>query len=269
MAIFELHKLRELGALPALADLPVGPWAWARPAIPSFDAGDGAALVGPHEPVWRVGLARDGAANRAALAGGEHSVARTHTMLDEVPHRFERALAGFARKDRSRTPAPAASPESDLLAALVAPGGPGAEPPDAGALAASTIAIGAAPEEPGQIERALDHIADLTRGRTRIETHVGGALVAQSVMTLSGDTELLAARRLSAEGARLHARSVIVAVRTRHAWARILTLVLRSCARLLVFGLPSGAATALPLAWRFVRGVLREARALKAAGAAT
>jgi len=251
------------GALaPALLDLPVGPWTRAPAAIPSFDAGGGA----PHESVWRVDLAGDDAANRAALAGGEHSVARTHAALDDVPWRLDQTLAELARAGRGRTPAPVPSPESDLIAALVRPEALHAEAQ--AARAASTIALGAAAVEPGRLERALDHIADLTRGRARIETHVGGALVAHSVMALSGDTELWIAPRLSSAGARLHARSVAVAVRTRHAWARILTLVLRGCGRILVLGLPAGAMTALPLVWRFVRGVLREARALRAAGAA-
>jgi hypothetical protein len=84
-------------------------------------------------------------------------------------------------------------------------------------------------------------------------------------MSLSGHTEVCIAPRLSVAGARLHARSVAVATRTRHAWARILTLVVRSCARLAVLGLPAAGLAALPVVWRFVRDLLRAARELGAA----
>src|SRR5213078_81485 len=115
------------------------------------------------------------------------------------------------------------------------------------------------PGEPGWLGGALDRIADLARGRARIETRVDGALVAHSLMTLSGDTQVWAVPRLSLAGAQLHARSVAIAVRTRHAWARILTLVVRGGARIAALGLPAAAIAALPVAWRIVRDALREA----------
>jgi hypothetical protein len=70
---------------------------------------------------------------------------------------------------------------------------------------------------------------------------------------------------LSLAAGRLHARSVAVAARTRHAWARVLTLVVSSGGRLLALGLPAGGVSALPLVWRFLRDVLREVRARTAA----
>jgi hypothetical protein len=234
VAIFELG-----GALaPAIPDLAIGPWRSAPPEIAAFDAG-----ADPLESRWRVDLARDDAASRAEFAAGERSVAQTHAVLDEVPRRLDRAL------DR----------EADLLAAL-AHAAPRRTPADV---------PGAAPHEPHRLEHTLEHtlgcIADLARGRARIETHVGGTLVAHSIMTLSGDTELWATPRLSLADARLHARSVAVAVRTRHAWARILTLVLSGCGRILTLGLPAAGISALPLVWRFVRDLLREVRPLDAA----
>jgi hypothetical protein len=54
-------------------------------------------------------------------------------------------------------------------------------------------------------------------------------------------------------------------VRTRHAWARILTLTVRGAGRLAVVGLPGGVLSAVPLVWRFVRDVLRELRRRDAA----
>ena len=54
-------------------------------------------------------------------------------------------------------------------------------------------------------------------------------------------------------------------MRTRHAWARILTLTVRGASRLAVLGLPGGALSAVPVVWRFVRDVLRELRQRNAA----
>jgi hypothetical protein len=284
VAVFELS-----GALaPAIPELAVGPWRSA-PGLVAFDA------AGPPESVWRVDLARDPAASRAALAGAERSVASTHAALDDLPLRFDRALAALdaARPDPARNVhggpalsrvaaspidprlvmAPELSPaEARLVAALVSSEAASAQrsrPPGA-SLASSPesppawTASPAGPDAPPELDRpgwldALDRIADLVRGRARIETRIEGALVARSVMTLSGDTDVWTAPRLSLAGAQLHARSVAVAVRTRHAWARILTLVVRSGSQILALGLPAAAMAALPLVWRFVRDVLREA----------
>ncbi len=217
----------------AIPELVVGPWRHA-PGLVAFDAG-----ADRSTSLWRVGLARDDAASQRALAGGERSVAETHTLLDDLPDRLDRAIAALTGG--------AAPLALDQLAWST---GPAAAP---------------AEHDPGRLAQLLDRVADLARGRARIETRVEGALVAQSITTLSGDTELWTAPRLSLSGARLHARSVAVAVRTRHAWARILTLTVRGAGRLALLGLPGGVVSAVPLVWRFVRDVLRELRGRDAA----
>jgi hypothetical protein len=198
---------------PELWELAVGPWAYA-PALVAFDApADRPAAL------WRVELARDDAASRAALAAGERSIAHAHAALDDAPRRLAQALAAVRLPD-----------------VCVIPG------------------------EPGRIERALQHAGDLACGRARVETRVAGALVARTLTSLSSDTELWIGPGLTPAGGALHARSVAVAARTRHAWARVLTLVVTFVRRLAVLGI-SGGAAALPMAWRFLRDVLREARA--------
>lgn len=282
MAVFELG-----GALAAaIPELMVGPWTRTAPRIAAFDA-----QTDPLESRWRIDLARDDAASRAEFAAGERSVARTHAVLDDVPRRLDRALGRAvtelaelgelaasaeaarparpdpARGDRRRAAAPELAPvEADLVAAL-AHADPHRPPIGLPGLLGSSL------DEPGRLEQTLEHtleqtlvrVADLARGRARIETHASGALVAHSIMTLSGDTELWTVPRLSLADARLHARSVAVAVRTRHAWARILTLVIAGCGRILTLGLPAAGVSALPLVWRFVRDLLREVRGLNAA----
>jgi len=261
----------------SLPDLAVGPWRYTPAGLVAFDAG------GPAIPRWRVDLVRDDAASHRALAGGERSVAEAHALLDDVPRRLADALdralsegslaAGPPTRgsptgrlaspaDLGAPLAPVRAAEARLIAALT--GGTAPLELDQLAWSAEPSAAPAEPE-PGQLAQLLDRVADLARGRSQIETHVEGALVAQSITTLTGDTELWIAPRLSLTGARLHARSVAVAVRTRHTWARILTLTVRGAGRLALLGLPGGALSAVPLVWRFVRDVLRELRRRDAA----
>lgn len=208
-----------------------------------------------------------GAANRPAPL--ETDASRLIAQRARGEHRLSHAsgvdasrlAARGAGVDRAPPQLPAA--ESNLQAALAGAdlppllewpswsiAGPGSDP----------AAASPAAEDPGRLAQALERIVDLARGRARIETRLEGALVAHSITTLSGDTELWIAPRLSPSSARLHARSVAAAVRTRHAWARILTLVVRGCGRLIALGLPAGGLAALPIVWRFVRDVLREIR---------
>lgn len=265
---FQLDDLAsDLAAV--LPELAVGPWRCGPAGLVAFAVGE------LPVPRWRVALGGDPDANRRALAGGERSVADTHARLDDVPGRLDRAidhaLAGAAPAPRTAGAHPAEpevafatrtaehSADARLIAALIRDGA--ALGPDLLAWSADLApAALAASAEPGRLAQLLERVADFARGRSRIETHVEGALVAHSVTTLSGDTELWIAPRLSLTGARLHARSVAVAVRTRHAWARILTLVVRGASRLAALGLPAGAVSALPVVWRFVRDVLRELR---------
>jgi hypothetical protein len=254
----------------ALPELVVGPWRCAPAGLVAFDAG-----ADRSASLWRVGLGRDDAANHRALAGGERSVTETHALLDAVPRRLadalDRALAAPSRGSGPHAPieldqlawsierAQERVAETRLIAALTG----GIASLELDQLAWSTepaTAAGCAEHDPGRLAQLLDRVADLVRGRARIETCVEGALVAQSVTTLSGDTELWIAPRLSLAGARLHARSVAVAVRSRHAWARILTLTVRGAGRFALLGLPGGVLSAVPLVWRFVRDVLRELR---------
>jgi hypothetical protein len=224
-----------VSALPALREVPelmiVGPWTPAPPGLVAFDAA--AALAEP-ESLWRVELARDAHARRSALDGGERSVVRGHALLDGLPERLDRAIAELAQ-------ARDGSPRAISAVAL--------SPPDDGSA--------------NGLERTLHGIADLVRGRARIETAIEGAMVARSIVRLSGGTELWVAPGLAAPDADAHARSVAVALRTRHCWARIVALIVRSVRRLALLGLPTGPAS-LWIVWCVVRDALRELRTLTA-----
>jgi hypothetical protein len=212
----------------------------------------------PESPTWgQLASSTDpGAALIAESTTGSHPGAARTRESTAAPTRGRLA----SPLDPGAPLAPVRAAEARLIAALTG----GAAPLELARLAWSAEPAPAEPE-PGRLGQLLDRVADLARGRSRIETRVEGALVAQSITTLTGDTELWIAPRLSPAGARLHARSVAVAVRTRHAWARILTLTVRGAGRLAMLGLPGGAISAVPLVWRFVRDVLRELRQRNAA----
>lgn len=224
MAVFELG-----GALAhALPDLVLGPWTRADLGLVAFDA-----RSDHPESLWRVDLAHDDAASRDVLADGERSVARTHAALEHAPRRLDQTLAELVRAART------AQGSGDRG---------GTEPPgDVTRLEA---------DRPGELEQALRRIADLVCGRARIETRVNAALAACSITSLSGDTELWTAPSLSRASATLHTRSVAVALRTRHAWARILALIVSYGGRFAALNLHAGV-TVLPLVWGLVRDVLR------------
>jgi hypothetical protein len=231
MAVFELG-----GALAqALPDLGLGPWTRTAPGLMAFDA-----RSDQPESLWRVDLAHDGAASRDALADGERSIARTHAALEHAPRRLDQTLGELVRAART--------------AQVSGDRGPTERLGDVPRLEADT---------PGELAQALSRIADLVRGRVRIETRVDAALAACSITTLSGDTELWTAPSLSPASVALHTRSVAVALRTRHAWARTLALIVAYGGRFAALNLHAGV-TALPLVWRLVRDVLREVRQLDA-----
>jgi len=230
MAVFELG-----GALgQSLPDLELGPWARAAPGLVAFDA-----RSDQPESLWRVDLTDD-VASQDALADGERSIARTRAALEHAPRRLDQSLADFARAARTQAPG------------------------DRGRTARRSDAPRLEADAPGALEQALPRIADLVRGRARIETRVDAALAACSITTLSGDTNLWIAPSLSLAGAALHARSVAVALNTRHAWARMLALVVAYAGR---FAALHAGVAVLPLVWGLVRDVLREVRRLDAARA--
>jgi len=220
----------------------------------------------------RLEAAVQRAVELAASADRRPTTDHRHPTADHRPptadHRHPPAVAtasadaayGLALSDErgGRPPSPARAAEARLIAALV--GEPLAPPRDAWIAWSGSPDAAPADDDPGRLAQLLERIVEFARGRARIETHLDGALVAHSLTTLSGDTELWVAPRLSIAGARLHARSVSIAVRTRHAWARILTLIVRGTSRLLALGLPTAGLAALPLVWSFVRDVLREIR---------
>lgn len=85
------------------------------------------------------------------------------------------------------------------------------------------------------------HLLRLVLHHAWVETHLQGVPCARSIMSLSGQTWTVTARKLPPDIARLHARSVCLAVQTRDAWLRLLCAVLAGSAHLMAAGLGSAA----------------------------
>jgi hypothetical protein len=266
VAAFEL-----VGALAeALPVLAVGPWRPARqPELMAFAAGE----AGDDGSLWRVAL--DAGETDAALANGERSVRRVHAALDGAPALAASAgeLAGvpaFAASAGELAGVPASAASAGELAGVPAFAASARELADVPAFAASARELVGAPAFPagdgdadaGMMERLgrmLERMADGLRGRARIETWIAGVLVARSVASLGGDAELCVVPAIAPEAARLHARSVAVAVASRDAWAKTLALVIRYASQLAALG-PHAGVRALPIAWRLVCNVLHASR---------
>jgi hypothetical protein len=136
-------------------------------------------------PTWgRLDPATDlGAAlTSERTAGGTQPPARTHESI---------AAPTWGRLDApadlGAPLAPMRAAEARLIAALTG----GTAPLELDQLAWSAEPSAAPAEhDPGRLGTLLERVADLARGRSRIETRVEGALVARSTTTLTGDTEL-------------------------------------------------------------------------------
>ncbi|HEX4423061.1 MAG TPA: hypothetical protein VH165_34325 [Kofleriaceae bacterium] len=239
-ALFELGGALA-DALPALA---IGPWTRAAPDNAAYSVGADPSRPGDAAAsLWRVDLARNAAISGVALDRGAHSVARVHAALDDVPDRFDHMIASGL--PALPGPATLTRPDAEF-------------PATPGERNGLSFAASLATPDDDRLAQTLLRVADLLRGRARIETRIDGVLVACSISTLSGDTELWISPRLSLTAAELHARSVAVAVRTRDAWLRILAMIVVYGTKLAALGF--GSIAALPVVWRLLSDVLREAR---------
>lgn len=300
--IFRLHS--GTGAGPdALADdlapdLALGPWvADARTATqpdqPLSFMSDGAHQP-PTQPRWCVDIDRasvdDLAAAHREFDRGESAVKRTEAMLDSALDRIDAAVAQATHPpaqdpDRGQGPlmflqvAPEPTiqlfgPEAELFEELLVVRGQ----PTANKLGAGPLSFASGLDDDddkrateshwrqlaNDARSAMNRISRVATHPSWVETRVAGRLVARTAVTWTGDTENLAARRLSTELVAIHTRSVSISLRTRMAWSRLLITVVRGSAKLAAVSGPMGAFTAVPMAWKFVRSIVAEVKELRA-----
>jgi hypothetical protein len=205
----------------------------------------------PDEDVWRVELPADG---RAALADRWRAIDAAERATEESASR----LAEFIR--------------SGCLVPVDFSGRGTAEDELRSALefheAMPDFGIGSGWFSGGResIQEVLDFFARATRwlsGVARIETVVGGAIVARSEIGAFGSTQAVWCSGLDSERAQTHLGAVEIALATRRAWIRLAGVLLGGAAELVALATSGiGWLVALPAVWRFVRRVLAEVRRL-------
>jgi len=233
-------------------DVAVGPWrvVEGERAEVSFAAPGAPAVERPI--VWRVELPAGAGANltlAAEAAQAEHLDAHLVDAADRVRAvlhaRDEGAGVSFAAGGLESSLPEA---EAALLADL-----------DGGV---SFAAGGDDDEPPGGVSAFLEKLLRRATRMARVETSVAGREVATSDVTLLGDVSTALRLGATDEEKRLHQRTLATTLNTRRAWARIVVQTLQ-VALLLSSG---NVVLALPKAYRFIRSVMGEVKALEGAG---
>jgi hypothetical protein len=107
----------------------------------------------------------------------------------------------------------------------------------------------------------MRQVLSLLRPTLRVETRVEGTLLAHTLVRLSGD----AATAWSSQGAsthiQLHHQILSLTLESRLALLQLLAQTSAGAAALVAkFSLPGGTVLALPAAWRYIQGVMQQAR---------
>ncbi|WP_437302820.1 hypothetical protein [Sorangium sp. So ce388] len=112
--------------------------------------------------------------------------------------------------------------------------------------------------------RMLDGLAGAVTPQLRIDTPINGVLIGATRASWTGDIHTMWAAGALADERRLHLANVRHTLAERLAMARFFAILVAGASSLaLRLALPGGILSALPAAWRFVRSVLAEYRALK------
>jgi hypothetical protein len=211
---------------------------WAAPAPASVPAGQGLLPGAPAESagglpglVWQAQLPADPGAAAAVLRGAEDRLAAVEPALAVAAQR----LAEY--------------PQTATQPALL--GLPPAETKLTEYLHSETAQAALA-----DIQQFVQQLRDVLAPQASIETTLGGAVVARSVLTINSDLRTAWLVSLDAERASLHQRTVDLALKTRAALLRTVAFTIRGAAVLAV-GAAAGP-LALPAAWHFIEDVRSE-----------
>jgi hypothetical protein len=267
-----------------LAPVVIGPWSRApagADGLVSFsDSGAAPGGAASDAPRWCVSLDGDPAQALAVLEDGDRRVVHSQARLDELATRLERVLAvaggqpaaiAFSGAFPGAFPGDSlSSAEARLLADLGAVRRMSRE--GGGADVAQLDDARARDRWQGLATRtrsAVEAILRLITHHAWVETRVRGVIMARTAMSWTGDTHTQLRPQLTPQTARLHARSVAIAVRSRDAWGRLIAVVMQMSVRLArILASPDGLIAAMPLIWELVRSVLAEIDAQRAASPA-
>jgi hypothetical protein len=102
-----------------------------------------------------------------------------------------------------------------------------------------------------RLQRLISHYA-------KVETLVGGVLIARTLVTWVGDNHTLWRKGISKREIILHQRTLDLSLRSRDAWLKTFIVIAQGTLKLSLL-LGSGAVVlALPAAWRMVQGTLEQ-----------
>lgn len=208
---------------------------------------------------WRVDLPADPARAAERLAAADARAAALEDALAAVPDRVDAAVRLSAREHTAFDLAPGVdpTPEQTLAAALRR----GRRPVDFGV----TDGLSAAAKK---IEARLDGLLDVARHAARVETRVGGRLVATSTLGWLGDARTLVAADAEPDTLTAHHRTVDAIARARRGRLRFVAVVVSGAARVAA-AFTGGLTAALPAIYRFVDQIIDEFDALEATEAPT
>jgi hypothetical protein len=237
--------------LPGANDL-FGVWTVApKTAGVSFDANAPAA---PADPTWHIQLPESVEAAQAVLQAQHAAIQRGELALAQA----EQRLARLGHVGEGVSFAAPTGPEAELLRALNT-----LQPSESFGLFGKE-AIGEQLENLDQWRSFLDQIRNMVSHYARVETEVAGTLVGQTSVGWTGDFESIWTPGVAPASMRLHRQSVHLALASRLALIRMVTIVATGAAGLaLTLSIPGGQLMALPAVWKFVRDVLKEMSNIK------
>ena len=232
---------------------PLGLWSVPQEDAVSFSAG---AAAPPEEPTWRIELPESPKEAQAILAGQIQASKLAHQDLANV----NRDLIHIGRTEAVSfsTSDPLLAQKSELLATLDA----FQSPVSYGLFSRKDKKKGSEDHESHQqwlafVERVQQTVAHYAR----IETALAGRDVGRTAVGWTGDFATTWEPNVTIEMMRTHRQSVHLALDSRIALIRIVSIVATGAAGLAVkAAIPGGQVLLLPAIWRFVRDVLAELR---------
>jgi len=215
-----------------------GVWDVPTAADMSFAAGV------PAEPVWRAQLPSSPADARSILEAQSYALKRSQSDLETAQRRMEQLGRGVSFDAVS-------DPEAELWAAVNA--------------LESPVSFGLWGRKKQETHRGwnafLEQVHQMVAHCVRAETEVGGILVGHTAVGWTGDFDTLWSPAVTTESMQLHHRTVHLALASRLALLRLLTVVGTGAAGLaLKLTVPGAQLLVLPAVWKFVREVLKELR---------
>ena len=259
LGLWQTVPLEPARAVPgSAAEGRAGAEAFGVPGETPAEAADGQARGLPlpvEAPVWRASFPADSRAIATYLGQAQRQLQTAEAALAATPARLDafvaRGLGGLAYT----LPAPGTErvrPEDDL--SLLLAEFQGVEP---------MVNYGLAEQVGGRWKQAVGafqafaaRLQQMAVGLAWVETTVGGQLVGQTVVTWTGDVRTVVPTRIKPAQAKLHQRTLHLALVSRWMVLRISALTIASAVKLSALAAtPGGVVLVIPAVLRFINQV--------------